>query len=62
MAETVRSDERRTLGAQILELKVLHNPPDKVRDGMVVIADGTDWNPTGAGGGLHIYLGGWVKV
>lgn len=45
----------------IWQLEVRHVPPDKPRDGMLVFADGTDWNP-GAGRGVYVYDGGWVKL
>lgn len=36
--------------------------PRKPREGMVVMADGTNWNP-GSGVGLYRYTGGsWVKI
>ena len=31
--------------------------PIKPRDGMVKLADGTNWNPTGAGQGVYCYYG-----
>ena len=40
-----------------LQVKVWHSPPDRPRDGMIVAADGTDWNP-GSGAGFYGYLGG----
>lgn len=42
---------------------ILYNPPQRVRSGMVVYADGTSWNP-GSGEGLYRYslAGSWVKV
>ena len=43
-------------------LPVLHRPPRKPRVGMIVYADGTDWNP-GAGEGLYVRTtGGWTKL
>lgn len=46
-----------SLAAQ--EQDILHAPPAKVRDGLIVVADGTDWNP-GAGAGPYIfYNGAW---
>ena len=38
-----------------------HAEPDKVWTGLIVIADGTDWDP-GSGGGPYIYWSGtgWV--
>src|SRR4051812_24352784 len=42
------------------ELQTLHAAPSKVREGMVAIADGADWNP-GYGAGMYVYLNGeWV--
>lgn len=43
-------------------LSPLYRAPDKPRDGMVVFADGTHWNP-GSGQGLYERRGGaWVKL
>ncbi len=41
-----------------------HNEPDFLVDGLVVIADGTDWDP-GSGQGLYRYqesTTAWVKI
>lgn len=44
------------------ELRVLHAAPEKVRNGMEVEADGTDWNP-GSGAGKYVYRSGaWVFI
>ena len=41
---------------------VLHKAPKGPRQGLVVFADGTDWDP-GAGEGLYVYLStGWSKL
>lgn len=44
------------------EREVRHNPPEKPTLGMMVFADGTDWNP-GGGIGTYEYTGlgtnGW---
>lgn len=46
----------------ILQLAVSNVAPAKVRPGMLVEADGTNWNP-GAGAGLYIYRGSaWVLI
>lgn len=52
-----------TLNAVIDGYKeVRHAEPEKIQDGMVVVADGTDWNP-GSGAGLYINLSGtWTKL
>jgi hypothetical protein len=40
----------------------VHVEPEKVEEGLVVNADGTDWNP-GSGAGLYQYLSSaWVKL
>ena len=45
------------------QLNVLHAEPARLREGLVVCADGTDWQPLGAGGGFFGYFGGaWVKL
>ena len=42
--------------------EVLHRAPENPRRGLVVFADGTDWNP-GGGEGLYVYLStGWSKL
>lgn len=47
-----------------LELRPLHAAPAKPRTGMMVYADGTDWNPGGTGEGVYRYTAAatWVKV
>lgn len=41
-----------------LMLQTLHAEPLKPREGMVVKADGTNWNP-GSGAGFYGYRAGW---
>jgi len=48
-----------------LFLTELHEAPKKSLTGMVVLADGTDWDPASIGGGQYItrYNGStWIKV
>lgn len=46
----------------IKEFSPQNSEPLRVRDGMLVYADGTNWDP-GAGGGLYFRHGGaWVKL
>ena len=42
---------------------ILYKPPIRLRPGLVVYADGTDWNP-GSGEGLYRYnlAGVWVFI
>lgn len=42
---------------EVVNLNVTYAEPNKVYDGLVVIADGTSWNP-GSGAGMYLYLGG----
>ena len=43
-------------------LEILSVAPAKPRDGMLALADGTNWNP-GAGKGMYVYLTGvWTKL
>lgn len=53
----------RTLNqVESLELKVWHAEPTRMVEGLVVLADGTDWNP-GSGAGMYAWLGGaWLKL
>ena len=43
-------------------MDVLHKEPDKLQEGLTVLADGTDWNP-GSGAGVYTYYGAaWHKL
>ena len=43
-------------------LEILSVAPAKPRDGMLALADGTNWNP-GSGKGMYVYLTGvWTKL
>jgi hypothetical protein len=45
-----------------LDLRPVHREPDRPREGMIVYADGTDWNP-GAGKGSYEFRGAaWFKL
>ena len=39
------------------QIEMSYAAPSKLRDGMVVLADGTSWNP-GSGGGFYGYRAG----
>lgn len=46
----------------VLELRTIDAPPPNPREGMIVFADGTNWNP-GAGKGTYVFKGGaWVHI
>lgn len=40
---------------------VQHVEPDRLYEGMLVFADGTDWDP-GSGRGFYYYDAGWVQL
>jgi len=45
-----------------LELPTKHAAPDKPREGQIVKADGTDWDP-GSGAGVYCFISGtWTKL
>lgn len=44
-----------------LQLKVLNAVPERPRRGMVVYADGTNWDP-GSGEGVYVYKSSWVLL
>lgn len=47
---------------EFLQLAERHVAPLKPRDGLVVFADGTNWNP-GSGRGVYVYSSAaWVKL
>lgn len=46
----------------VLDLRTTHREPERPREGMIICADGTDWDP-GDGGGPYIYFGAaWVPM
>lgn len=52
----------RSNNAETLTLTALHVEPDKPDEGMLVYADGSDWNP-GNGTGLYQYRSGaWTFI
>jgi hypothetical protein len=45
-----------------IQLNTLNREPERVREGIVAKADGTNWNP-GSGAGFYGYRGGsWRKL
>lgn len=53
---------RASVEQDAVDLRPIHAPPDRPREGMIIIADGTVWNP-GAGKGAYEYLNGaWSKL
>lgn len=46
----------------LVQLTIRRAAPEKPRNGMLVYADGTEWNP-GVGAGFYGYqAGAWVKL
>lgn len=47
---------------EVITLEMLNSPPTKIREGMIVLADGTNWNP-GSGQGVYCYYNStWNKL
>lgn len=62
MLQELRAISKELNETQALELRVTNVAPKRPRDGMIVAADGTNFNP---GGGAGIYgrvAGAWVKL
>lgn len=48
---------------QFLTLDTSYKAPSKLREGMIVLADGVNFNPAGSGAGVYCYYGGsWKKL
>ena len=47
---------------ELAMLQVLHVEPIRLRDGMIVYADGTDWDPGSGEGFYGRQAGAWVKL
>lgn len=48
--------------AETVTLTIRNAAPGKIEDGMIVYADGTNWNP-GSGAGVYAReAGAWVKL
>lgn len=45
-----------------LELRPIYAAPTRPREGMIVFADGTSWNPGGGKGAYQYLSGAWVKL
>ena len=49
-------------GVESILLTELHVEPDKPRDGMIILADGTDFNPGSGAGFYGRSAGAWVLL
>lgn len=52
--ELPRIEQSRTDGADALYLQMSYKAPERLTEGMIVLADGTAWNP-GSGAGCYLY-------
>ena len=56
------SDTLSELETDVVLLKEWNAEPDKLYNGLIAYADGTNWNP-GTGRGIYAYQNGaWVKL
>lgn len=62
VAEELRRIAEQFQKVDLILLQELHVAPKKPRTGMIVLADGTDWNP-GSGQGVYAYYNSaWSKL
>lgn len=62
MDEARRVAQAFTTPDNLLILDTLHAAPIRLRPGMIVLADGVDWNP-GSGAGVYAYYNAaWQKL
>ena len=63
-AELLRIAEEFEAAREVVVLQELHAPPARLQEGMIVFADGTDWEPVATQGkGIYAYYGGsWKKL
>jgi hypothetical protein len=47
---------------QVVDLRPSFRPPDRIRDGMIIFADGTSFNPGAGRGAYERRSGNWVKL
>lgn len=48
--------------SDLIQMKQWHTEPPKRKEGMLLLADGTDWDP-GSGQGVYAYYAGaWHKL
>ncbi len=43
----------------VLQAVTSHREPERIHDGMIVLADGTDWNPGSGQGFYGYYAAAW---
>jgi hypothetical protein len=47
---------------QVVDLRPSYRAPDRIRDGMLIYADGTSFNPGAGAGTYERKAGAWVKL
>jgi len=61
-SELIKLEESLNDQQDFIEFRVLNTAPTKLREGMEVEADGTNWDP-GSGAGKYVYRSGaWVFI
>lgn len=61
-AQLRRIEDALNEGQTELKLVERHKEPDRPRAGMIVLADGTDWDPGDGQGVYAYYSGSWNKL
>lgn len=62
MFRELRNISQANLDKSTVELRQINAPPPSPREGMIVDADGVQWNP-GSGAGIYAFVSGaWLKL
>lgn len=57
--EAIAKDQAETIA---VDLRPVYREPERPRDGMIVCADGTEWNPGSGAGSYEYRAAGWHKL
>lgn len=60
--EELKALSRSLVETPVLESRTISKEPKRPRDGMIVVADGTDWDPGSGAGAYARVAGAWVSM